>query len=67
MRGSMSEIEGALDPSRFVRVHRSAIVALDRVARLESATSGNGRALLKDGSWVPVSRSRIPEVRKLLG
>ena len=67
MRGSMSEVERSLDPSRFARVHRSAIVALDRVARLESGTSGNGRALLKDGSWVPVSRSRIPEVRKLLG
>ena len=67
MRGSMSEVERSLDPRRFARVHRSAIVALDLVVRLESGTSGNGRALLKDGSWVPVSRSRIPEVRRLLG
>lgn len=67
MRGSMSELERSLDPTRFARVHRSAILALDRVARLESASSGNGRALLKDGTEVPVSRSRIPGVRRLLG
>jgi len=67
MRGSMAELERALDPKRFARVHRSAILALERVVRLESASSGNGRALLKDGSEVPVSRSRIPSLRRLLG
>ena len=67
MRGSMAELERSLDPARFARVHRSAILALDRVVRLESGSGGNGRALLRSGAVVPVSRSRIPGLRRLLG
>lgn len=67
MRQSMSELERALDPARFARVHRSAIVALDRVTRLETAGRGTGRVLLASGTWVPVSRSRVAAVRRLLG
>ena len=66
MRESMAELERRLDPQRFLRVHRSALVAVDQVVRLESRSRG-GRLLLQDGSWVPVSRSRIPQVRKRLG
>ena len=67
MRESMSQLESRLDPARFMRVHRSAIVALDRVRRLETQGGGAGRVLLKDGTWVPVSRSRIASVRRQLG
>ena len=66
MRESMSRLEQRLDGERFARVHRSAIVALDRVRRLESAGGGNGRLLLDDGTWVPVARSRMPAVRARL-
>ena len=67
MRESMSQLESQLDPTRFMRVHRSAIVALDRVRRLETQGGGAGRVQLKDGTWVPVSRSRIAAVRRQLG
>lgn len=67
MRESMSQLESQLDPARFMRVHRSAIVALDRVRRLETQGGGAGRVQLKDGTWVPVSRSRIANVRRQLG
>ena len=67
MRASMGHMEGTLDPARFLRVHRSAIVAIDRVRRLESRGGGIGRLLLADGTWVPVSRARMATVRKCLG
>ncbi len=67
VRKPMADLERLLDPAHFSRVHRSAIVALNRVTRLESLGSGTGRLLLKDGTWVPVSRSRVPAIRKLLG
>lgn len=67
MRESMGQLEKRLDPQRFLRVHRSAIVAVERIRRLESRGGGVGRVLLASGQWVPVSRSRFPVVRRALG
>ncbi len=67
MRASMGHMEQTLDSSTFLRVHRSAIVALSRVRRLESRGGGVGRLLLADGSWVPVARARMASVRRALG
>jgi two-component system LytT family response regulator len=66
MRQSMAELERLLDPARFLRTHRSAIVAVDRIVRLESRSGTTGRVQLRDGTWVPVSRARTPEVRRRL-
>jgi len=66
MRQSMARLEEQLDDGRFVRVHRSAIVALDRIRTLEKHGAG-GRVLLATGAWVPVSRSRLSVVRERLG
>lgn len=66
MRESMAHFEEALDPARFLRVHRSAIVRLSAVRRLESLPGSGGRAHLEDGSQVPVSRSRLPVLRRRL-
>ncbi len=67
MRGSMTHMEETLDPEQFLRVHRSAIVRLDRVRRLESQGKGIGRLLLVDGTWIPVARARMSRVRQALG
>lgn len=67
MRASMSHMEKTLDPARFLRVHRSALVPIDRVRTLESRGGGIGRLLLANGTWVPVARSRMASVRKMLG
>jgi len=67
MRASMGELEKVLDPGRFARVHRSAIVAIPRVRRLETKGGGTGRVLLVCGDWVPVSRYKVPVLRRLLG
>lgn len=67
MRESMGHFERTLDPARFLRVHRSAIVDLSRVRTLETKAGGTGRILVGEDTWIPVSRSRVPAVRERLG
>lgn len=57
VRGRISDLESRLDPARFVRIHRSSIVNLDRVKELEPLFSGEYSLSLKDGSKLTVSRS----------
>jgi len=53
----MSDVEKRLDPLRFVRIHRSAIINIDRVESLERTVNGDYRVFLKDGSTLPLSRN----------
>ena len=46
----------SLDPARFVRIHRSAIVNLERVGRIEPYGKESRIAILADGTRLPVSR-----------
>jgi two-component system LytT family response regulator len=55
-RGTMKQAEDELDPDRFVRVHRSAFVAIDRIAAIRSSESGGHVIELKDGAQVRSSR-----------
>ncbi len=57
IRGSLSDLEQRLDPRRFIRVHRSDLVALDAVAHLEPWDHGDALLVLKDGSKVVLSRT----------
>ncbi len=56
LRSTLSDFLGQLDPARFVRVHRSYAVNLDRIAEIEPVDSGDARLQMKDGSVVPCSR-----------
>src|SRR5207237_8094506 len=56
--------EARLDPNRFMRVHRSAIVQLDRVHELRGADRA---LLLRDGTRIRVSRARWPALTAALG
>ena len=53
----IAEIERHLDARRFVRIHRSAIVNLERVARIEPYGRESRLAILSDGARLPVSRA----------
>jgi len=53
----ITEIEAQLDARRFVRIHRSVIVSLERVARIEPYGKDSRLAILTDGTRLPVSRS----------
>jgi two-component system LytT family response regulator len=63
---TISSLEASLDPARFVRVHRSFIVNLERIAKIEPYTKDTRLALLADGSQVPVSRAGYGRLRELL-
>ena len=66
IRESLSSLEQRLDPNRFARVHRSAIVRLDRVREMRSAAGGESLLVLRDGTRVPVSRRRKEHVTALI-
>jgi two-component system LytT family response regulator len=65
VRESLSSLEVRLDASRFARVHRAAIVQLDRVRELRNTSAGE-EAILQDGSRIPVSRRRRAILNRLL-
>ena len=56
IRDTLGNIERKLDPTRFARVHRSSVVNLDRVARMDLWGAGDYVVLLKDGTKLKLSR-----------
>jgi two-component system, LytTR family, response regulator len=64
---TISSLEAALDPERFVRIHRSVIVNLERVQKIEPYAKDSRVAVLSDGSQLPVSRAGYERLRSLLG
>jgi two-component system LytT family response regulator len=58
LRQTMDEVESQLDPRRFFRVHRSAIVNIDRVREIHPLFRGDCALVLTDGTRVKLSRSR---------
>ena len=63
----ISNVETQLDPKRFVRIHRSYIVNLERIARIEPYTKDSRVAVLQDGTQLPVSRAGHARLKELLG
>jgi two-component system LytT family response regulator len=66
IREPMQSLEDRLDPARFMRIHRSAIVQLDRVTALLKQAGGDYEVQLKDGTRLRVARSRREEVERRL-
>ncbi|RFP16164.1 MULTISPECIES: LytTR family DNA-binding domain-containing protein [unclassified Duganella] len=62
----MAELEEQLDAQQFLRIHRSWIVNIAWVDRIEQATRDSYVAILKDGGKVPVSRSGYQKIRAVL-
>jgi two-component system LytT family response regulator len=67
IRERMQSLEERLDPEVFFRIHRSAIVRLDRVDTLLHAPGGDYAVRLKDGTELSVSRGRREELEAKLG
>lgn len=59
-------LAASLDPERFVRVHRSYVLNVDRLARLELYSKGSYAAVLTDGTRIPVSREGHARLKALL-
>jgi two-component system LytT family response regulator len=69
LRETMSELEARLDSAQFLRVHRSAIVNLDRIKELQPWFRGDYRVILRDGTELTLTKNHREklESRLLLG
>ncbi|PWT89146.1 MAG: LytR family transcriptional regulator [Acidobacteria bacterium] len=67
LRDAISKIEGQLNPKKFLRIHRSTLVNIDRIKELQSLFHGDYRVLLKDGTKLLLSRRYRWKARESLG
>jgi two-component system LytT family response regulator len=69
VRQTMSELEAQLDPAKFLRVHRSAIVNLDRIRELQPWFRGDYRVILRNGTELTLTKNHREklEAQLLLG
>lgn len=63
---TMGATEALLDPTRFVRIHRSYLLNIERIARVELYAKDSRIAVLRDGTKLPVSRAGYARLAKLL-
>jgi two-component system LytT family response regulator len=63
---TLGEVEGQLDRRRFVRIHRSYLLNIDRLARVELYAKDSRVAILADGTKLPVSRAGYQRLQELL-
>lgn len=63
---TISSLETSLDPARFLRIHRSYIVNLERVTKIEPYGKDTHLSILSDGTRLPVSRSGYGRLRAVL-
>ena len=67
IRETMNTLEEQLDPAKFIRIHRSSIVAVDRVDTLLRGAGGDYEVKMKNGARLAVSRARRGELEERLG
>jgi two-component system, LytTR family, response regulator len=67
LRRSLTDLDQELDPSAFCRVHRSAIVNLDRVRNLKVGADGEYEVCLANGTRLPLSRRYRRQIKARLG
>ena len=63
---TLANVEASLDPARFVRIHRSYLLNVERIARVELYAKDSRVAILRDGIRLPVSRAGYARLAKLL-
>jgi two-component system LytT family response regulator len=63
---TLGDLEASLDPRRFVRIHRSCLLNIDRLARIDTEGGEPRAVLLHDGTRLPLSRSGYGRLKGLL-
>jgi two-component system LytT family response regulator len=63
---TLGSLEKQLDPNRFVRIHRSTILNIDRLDRIELYSKDSYEAILKDGTELPISRAGYTRLKELI-
>ena len=66
-RRTLTRLETQLDPSRFLRIHRSHIVNLDRIDRIEPRFKGAYEVILRDGTHLALSRTYRRRLEEQVG
>jgi two-component system LytT family response regulator len=66
LRETLQRLAGRLDPTQFVRIHRSAIVRLDRVAEMQALSNRDHLLRLRDGAVLRASRTYVDALRAAL-
>jgi two-component system LytT family response regulator len=66
-RAGLAQLESRLDPRQFIRVHRSALVNLERIERMEPVSHGEFELLLKSGARARLSRTYRAAFEQRLG
>jgi len=63
---TLADLETQLDATRFVRIHRSFLLNIERIARLELYSKDSWQVILSDGTRLPVSRSGYSKLRTII-
>jgi two-component system, LytTR family, response regulator len=63
---TLAQLESQLEPARFVRIHRSFLLNVDRIARIEPYAKDSWQVFLADGSHLPMSRTGYQRLRTVL-
>ena len=63
---TLASLAASLDPGRFLRVHRSYVINLERLQRVELYAKNSHVAILADGARIPVSREGHARLREIL-
>jgi two-component system, LytTR family, response regulator len=67
VRETMKELESQIDPARFVRIHRSTIISVDRIKEMQPYFKGDYVVILRDGTNLKLSRRFKGDLEKALG
>jgi two-component system LytT family response regulator len=66
-RESLRNLIAALDPARFLRIHRAILVNIERIREVHSPLQGSAEVVLHDGTRLRLSRRFRPQARRALG
>lgn len=64
---TMAHLERTLPEDQFIRIHRSHIVSVDKIARVESVDKGKYQVVMKNEVRMPISRNAYPSLKERLG
>jgi two-component system, LytTR family, response regulator len=67
LRETMNALEGRIDPERFLRIHRSTIVNIERIREIQPLFHGDYVVLLRDGTELTLSRTYRQRLQEVLG
>ena len=66
-KSTLTRVENSLDPAKFIRVHRSYLVPVSQLMRIEPYEKDGHVALLQTGAKIPVSKSGLEKLKSNLG